>query len=64
MAQDDAKPAGPDLSQGIPSISLPMANCWSVMLATKTSYWRGGEKIFSWSGRIARTTRARLPTAS
>ena len=32
------------------------------MLATKMSYWCGGEKMFSRSGRIARTIMDRLPT--
>ena len=53
MAQDEAKPTGPDLSQGIPLISLPMAKCWSVMLAERTSYWCGGDRTFSRSGRVA-----------
>jgi len=40
---------------------LPMAKCSSVMLAEKTSYWCGGDRTFSRSGRIARTIMGHLP---
>jgi apoptosis-inducing factor 3 len=61
MAQDETKPIGPDLSQGISLDQLADGKMLVGHVAEKTSYWCGGDRTFSRSGRIARTIMGHLP---